>query len=63
MTEPLKNRVFRLSPETLAELDAIAATLTAQRGIRHTRTDALRHAAREAAKRMRRAKSRGEDDG
>lgn len=50
-------RQFRLKPETVADLDAIAAHLTATTGIEHSRTDAVRWAAREAAKKISKKKS------
>jgi hypothetical protein len=49
----LKPTQFRLACDTLAELDAIAARLTHERGSRQGRTDALRFAVREAAKKIR----------
>lgn len=45
-------RQFRLEESTLADLDAVAAWLTRERGHKHTRTDAVRFAAREAAKKI-----------
>lgn len=44
---------FRLSPETLAELDLIAADRTEETGIAHSRTDAVRYAAKREADRVR----------
>ncbi len=49
-----KPRQFRLSDETLAELDLIAADRTAETGVDHTRTDAIRYAAKREADRIRR---------
>lgn len=43
---------FRLKPDTLADLDAIASWLSAANGIAHTRTDAVRYAARQLAKKI-----------
>lgn len=43
---------YRLRPETLADLDAIAAHLTDLTGRANTRTDAVRFAARETAKKI-----------
>lgn len=48
---------FRLEKSVIADLDLIAARLTETRGIRHSRADAVRHAATECARRMRRATS------
>jgi hypothetical protein len=45
-----KPRQFRLSEETLAELDRLAAHLTRETGVTHSRTDAIRYAARHTAK-------------
>lgn len=42
-------RQFRLSDETLADLDAVAAHYTAVTGMPHTRTDVIRRLAREKA--------------
>ena len=49
---------FRLKRETLDDLDAIAGSATEETGIPHTRTDAVRLAARKEADRIRR-KSQG----
>lgn len=43
-------RQFRLKTETLDDLDLIAQHLTEETGIAHSRTDALRYAARQVAK-------------
>jgi len=45
---------FRLEPETVADLDTVAEYQTRTTGVRHSRTDALRLAARQAADRVRR---------
>lgn len=45
---------FRLKPETLVELDLIAKYRTEETGVEHSRTDAVRWAAHEAAKKIRR---------
>jgi hypothetical protein len=50
---------FRLGPETRAALDLIAAHHTAVTGVNHTRTDAVRLAAKREADRIRKAKRRG----
>lgn len=44
---------FRLRPETLADLDTIAAHLAEATGRASTRTDAVRYAARQAASQLR----------
>jgi hypothetical protein len=44
---------FRLSGDTLAELDAIAAQLSADNGTEANRTDAVRYASRQAFLRLR----------
>ncbi len=44
---------FRLGAEVLADLDLIALTLTTETGIPHTRTDAVRLAAKREADRIR----------
>ena len=46
-----KQSQFRLSRETLAELDTIADWLSSTSGRPPTRTDAIRYAAKEMAKR------------
>jgi hypothetical protein len=43
-------RQFRLSDETLADLDKIAVHLTETNGVTYSRTDALRYAARYTAR-------------
>ncbi len=43
---------FRLTDDTLRDLDAVARWLEAQ-GLPHSRTDAVRYAARDAAQRVR----------
>lgn len=53
-------RQFRLSPETLADLDLIADTLSRETGLTFTRTDAVRYSARQVADRIRK-KQKGED--
>lgn len=40
---------FRLPPQTLADLDAIATHLSAETGIEHNRTDAVKASARKLA--------------
>lgn len=45
-------RQFRLKAETLAELDAIAASLSETTGVEHSRSDAIRFAARQTAKKI-----------
>jgi hypothetical protein len=40
---------FRLGPDTLADLDAVARHLESE-GLPHSRADALRYAARQAAR-------------
>lgn len=49
---PTTPRQFRLRAETLADLDAIAAHLEQESGHRHSRADAIRFAARQAARRL-----------
>jgi hypothetical protein len=44
---------FRLLAETITDLDLIAAHLAAQTGLRATRAAAVRYAAREVAKKIR----------
>lgn len=39
---------FRLQPDTITDLDTVAARLTEDTGITHSRTDAVRHSARQA---------------
>ncbi len=45
-----KPRQFRLTDDTLAELDAIARHLSAETGVEHSRTDAIRYALRQTAR-------------
>jgi|GEM_PF-6423018 len=52
---PTVPRQFRLGDDTLADLDLIAEHYTAETGIEHSRTDAVRLAARREADRIRRA--------
>ncbi len=51
-------RQFRLKAESLADLDLIAAHLTAASGIEHTRSDAVRWAARREAEKIRKKSSK-----
>lgn len=44
---------FRLKPDTLDDLDLIARQRTEDTGVEHSRTDAIRWAAHEAAKKIR----------
>lgn len=53
---PTVPRQFRLGDDTLADLDLIAEHHTAETGIEHSRTDAVRLAAKREADRIRRAK-------
>lgn len=53
---PTVPRQFRLGDDTLADLDLIAEHYTAETGIEHSRTDAVRLAAKREANRIRRAK-------
>ena len=48
-----KQRQFRLDEDTLADLKTISDWLTSEFGYEQTRTDAVRYAAREAAKKIR----------
>ena len=50
---PTVPRQFRLGDETLADLDLIAEHYTAETGIEHSRTDAVRLAAKREADRIR----------
>lgn len=43
---------FRLKADTLADLDLIAVALSRDTGIEHSRTDAVRAAARDMAKKL-----------
>lgn len=43
---------FRLKPDTLADLDAIREHLAATSGVPHSRSDAVRFAAREVRKKV-----------
>lgn len=43
---------FRLGPDTLAELQAIADHLVSITGLPQTRTDAVRYAARQVARQL-----------
>jgi hypothetical protein len=54
-------RQFRLEPSVLADLDAIKHWLEQERGGKQTRTDAVRFAAREAAKKIQKKPKRGID--
>jgi hypothetical protein len=47
-------RQFRLAPDTLAELDMIAAHLCDRDGVPRSRADAIRYAARLVYKKLRR---------
>lgn len=49
-------RNYRLAEDTLADLDLIAAKLTERDGVPRTRSDAIRFAAKEAAKKFKPAK-------
>lgn len=49
---PTTPRQFRLRPETLADLDAIARHLEQDSGRRCSRADAIRYAARQTARRL-----------
>lgn len=51
-TVPTEQRNFRLSDDTIGQLDEIAKSLTEQRGLKHTRTDAIRHCAKEVHEEM-----------
>lgn len=53
MPNPTPPRQFRLEATTLADLDRIKAWLEAERGCKQSRADAVRFAAREAAKKIR----------
>jgi hypothetical protein len=52
MPNPTPPRQFRLEPSTMADLDAIRAWLESERGCKQSRADAVRYAAREAAKKI-----------
>jgi hypothetical protein len=52
----VKVSTFRLSADTLAQLDAVADDLTAATGVTHTRTDAIRSLAHRAAEKIRKRK-------
>jgi hypothetical protein len=54
-----KPRQFRLSEETLAELDRLAEHLTRETGVIHSRTDAIRYAARHTVKALGLARQEG----
>ncbi len=43
---------YRLEPETLADLDIVAAELPSLTGMAATRTNAIRHLARQGAKKI-----------
>lgn len=48
---------FRIGDDTKADLDLIAEDRTAETGIPHTRTDAVRYATRREADRIRKKRS------
>jgi hypothetical protein len=54
-------RQFRLGDDALADLDLIAEHHTAETGVTHTRTDAVRLAAKREADRIRKLKKQAED--
>lgn len=51
---------MRLKPDTLADLDLIAEARSQETGITHTRTDAVRFAAKREADRLRKRKADAE---
>ena len=49
----VKGSTFRLSDDTLADLDLIAEHLSRTTGVRHTRTDAIRATSHREAEKLR----------